>query len=66
MSASKYAAQIDNVYFLARIGQSLRWATSDIAHEELPEDVLRLLRRLDRLERRQNARRQQPDNDPAA
>jgi hypothetical protein len=48
--AKKYAAQIENVYFLTRIGQSLRWATNDIAREELPEDIQRLLRRLDRVE----------------
>jgi hypothetical protein len=48
--AKKYVAQIDNIYFLTRIGQSLRWATNDIAREELPEDIQRLLRRLERVE----------------
>ena len=52
-----------NVYFLTRIGESLRWATSDIAQEELPESVILLLRRLDRQERRQNATKRRPDND---
>jgi hypothetical protein len=46
----KYAARIENIVFLDRIGSSLRWATDDIAREELPEEILLLLRRLDRLE----------------
>ena len=66
MPTPKYAAQISNVYFLTHIGESLRWATSDIAREELPDEVVLLLRRLDRLEKRQKAVRQTPDNDPAA
>jgi hypothetical protein len=63
MPTPKYVAQISNVYFLTRIGESLRWATSDIAQEELPENVILLLRRLDRQERRQNATKRRPDND---
>jgi hypothetical protein len=46
----KYTAQIENIYFLQRIGATLRWATQDVEREELPEDIRRLLRRLDRLE----------------
>ena len=57
MPNPKYAAQLKNVYFLARIGESLRWATSDIAQEELPQDIQHLLRRLDRLERRPDRKR---------
>ena len=64
MPTPKYVAQISNVYFLTRIGESLRWATSDIAQEELPANVILLLRRLDRQERRQNAIKGRPDNDP--
>ena len=66
MPRRKYVAQVKNVYFLTRIGESLRWATSDIAREELPDDVGRLLRRLDRAEARQKAAKQQPDNDSPA
>jgi hypothetical protein len=51
MAKPKYAAQIGNIFFLARIGSTLRWATSDIARKELPSDIQHLLRRLDRLER---------------
>jgi hypothetical protein len=57
MPNPKYAAQLKNVYFLTRIGESLRWATSDIAQEELPQDIQHLLRRLDRLERRPDRKR---------
>jgi hypothetical protein len=63
MPTPKYVAQINNVYFLTRIGESLRWATSDIAQEELPENVILLLRSLDRQERRQSATKPRPDND---
>lgn len=53
MTKPKFIAQVGNVYFLGRIGMSLRWATSDITHEELPAEIKHLLRRLDRLEARQ-------------
>ena len=52
MAAPKYTARIGNIFFLTRIGSTLRWATSDIAHEELPGDIQHLLRRLDRMERK--------------
>jgi hypothetical protein len=66
MEQRTYATRLNNIYFLARIGESLRWATRDIAREQLPDDIQHLLRRLDRLERRKNAVKQLPDNDPAA
>jgi hypothetical protein len=59
----KYAARVDNIYFVGRIGESLRWATEDIAREELPANIQHLLARLDRLEARAEAKRQKPDND---
>jgi hypothetical protein len=40
----------------SRRGQTLRWGTSDTPHEELPDDIKRLLRRLERVEIR-DARR---------
>jgi hypothetical protein len=49
--------QLANVVFLDRVGQTLREATSDIPHQELPEDIQRLLRRLERIEIR-NARKE--------
>jgi hypothetical protein len=63
MGKSKYTARIDNVYFLDRIGESLRWATEDIAREELPANILHLLARLDRLEARERMKRERVDND---
>lgn len=63
MANPKYTARIDNIYFLARIGESLRWATEDIAREQLPANIQHLLARLDRLEARAEAKRQKADND---
>jgi hypothetical protein len=65
MRNAKYTARLDNIYFLSRVGSTLRWATQDIAHEELPADIKHLLARLDRLEARANATPPPPDNDPA-
>jgi hypothetical protein len=53
----KYVAWIDNVYFVKRVGASLRDATSHIVTEELPENIRLLLRRLDRLEVRGKIRK---------
>lgn len=63
MSKSKYTAQIDNIYFLSRIGTTLRWATQDIAREDLPAEIKRLLGRLDRLEARAAAAQDASDKD---
>ena len=46
-------ARLDNIIFLSRVGETLRWATSDMAKEELPEEIERLLRRLKRQEMQQ-------------
>ena len=62
MRNSKYTARLDNIYFLSRVGSTLRWATQDIAREELPADIKHLLARLDRLEARANARPPPPDS----
>lgn len=60
MDKPKYTAQIDSIFFLARIGSSLRWAT-------LPANIRQLLNRLDRLETRARAREEKgPRTDPAA
>jgi len=66
MGKSKYTARVDNIYFLSRIGLSLRWATQDIARGDLPADIRHLLARLDRLEERTKANDQPPDNGSAA
>jgi hypothetical protein len=63
MNRPKSIARIDNVVFLSRIGQTLRWATQDVAHEDLPPDIKRLLGRLERLEAREAKRDEsEPDN----
>jgi hypothetical protein len=54
--APKFIAQIENIYFLSRIGTTLREATKDIAREDLPPDVRRLLGRLERLEYRERTK----------
>jgi hypothetical protein len=51
-----YAAQIGNIYFLSRLGSTLREATADIPHTELPAEIQLLLRRLERLEVQQERR----------
>jgi hypothetical protein len=57
MAKSKVAAKLENIVFLSNIRASLRWATSDIARENLPEEIVRLLRRLDRIEYRQTGKK---------
>ena len=58
-SKPKYP-QLANVVFLDKVGETLRQATADITREELPEDILLLLRRLERLERKESMKR--PDD----
>ena len=62
---SKYTVRVDNVYFLSRIGLSLRWATQDMAREDLPADIRRLLAGLDEIEAQESAAQGsgEPDND---
>ncbi len=57
----KYAARVDNIYFLAHIGPTLRWATEDAIHDELPTSVKELLTRLDQLEAGVRSRDRRPD-----
>jgi hypothetical protein len=65
MAKSKYAARINNIYFLPCIGKSLRWATDDIAREELPAEIKHLLASLDRLEAKATAKEHEADFDLA-
>jgi len=65
MDKPKYTARIENIYFLARVGETLRWATQDIADAELPANIKHLLTKLDRLEARAKAKRQRPTDDPS-
>jgi hypothetical protein len=53
----KYVARIDNIYFINRVGASLREATDHVTTEELPENIRLLLRRLERLEVRAKPRK---------
>jgi hypothetical protein len=64
MEKQKFAARVDNIYFLSRIGSSLRWATQGIAPEELSTNIKHLLARLDQLEAI-SRQLSGPDNDPA-
>jgi hypothetical protein len=61
---SKYTVRVDNVYFLSRIGLSLRWATQGVAREDLPADVRHLLAGLDEIEAQESAPHEagEPDN----
>lgn len=52
MNKPKHIARIDNILFLSRIGSTLRWATKDIARQDTPADIKKLLNRLDRLEKK--------------
>lgn len=63
MDKAKYTARIDNIYFLDRIGVTLRWATEDIARADLPANIKHLLARLDRLEAREQAKQRKSDRD---
>ena len=65
MDKPKYTARIENIYFLTRIGETLRWATQDIADEELPANIKHLLAQLDRLEVRAQAKRHRSADDPS-
>jgi len=49
MQQPKFTARVNNIYFLSRIGSSLRWATQGLAPEELSSDVKHMLERLDAL-----------------
>jgi hypothetical protein len=62
----KYDLRIDNVYFLKRVGATLRQATADLPREKLTEDIRLALRRLERREFLQNLRMDKPEGDPAA
>jgi len=65
MTRIKSAARLDNVVFLSRIGATLRRATQDIARDDLPADVRRLLGRLERLEARRERQERDDDGGPA-
>jgi hypothetical protein len=59
----RHTARIENIFFISRIGATLRWATQDIAQQDLPPDIKRLLGRLDRLEARAEAKKANGSDD---
>jgi hypothetical protein len=67
MRKPKYSVRVGNVYFLSRIGLSLRWATQGMAPDALAPDVKHLLARLDQLEAHEAAAEGagKPDSDAA-
>ena len=46
--------QFADVVFLGKVGNTLRQVVGDTATADLPEDIRLLLRKLERIERRQN------------
>ena len=65
MQKPKFTARVHNIYFLSRIGASLRWATQGLAPEELSGDVKHMLERLDELETIAQHQLSRPHNDRA-
>ncbi|HEX5958122.1 MAG TPA: hypothetical protein VFY92_05625 [Hyphomicrobiaceae bacterium] len=66
MSKSKYSVRVGNVFFLSRIGLSLRWATQGMSGEALAPEVRHLLARLEQLEAQELAGQDgQSDSDAA-
>jgi outer membrane murein-binding lipoprotein Lpp len=55
MRKPKYSVRIGNVYFLARIGLSLRWAAASAAPDQLAPEIRHLLARLDQVEAQEAA-----------
>ena len=53
MSSLQRYPQFRNVVFLGKVGDTLRQVIGDTVKADLPEDTHLLLRRLERIERRQ-------------
>ena len=64
MQKPKFTARIDNIYFLSRVGSSLRWAAQGVRPEDLSSDVKHMLERLDQLDAMAQ-RLSRPNNDRA-
>ena len=54
MSPLRKYPQFANIVFLGKVGDTLRQAVGDTANADLPEDIRLLLRRLERIQRRQS------------
>jgi|SoiMethySBSTD1v2_1073268.scaffolds.fasta_scaffold506168_2 hypothetical protein len=48
MEQPKFESEIANIFFLARLGTTFRCLSSDIVREEIPAEMERLLRQLER------------------
>jgi hypothetical protein len=57
MSQLQKYPQFANITFLGKVGETLRQAIGETATSDLPEDIRLLVRRLERMERRQDLRR---------
>ena len=55
--------QFANIVFLGKVGNTLRQVVGDTATADLPEDIRLFLRRLERIERRQNIPKPLPRTD---
>jgi hypothetical protein len=58
--------RFENVVFLGKVGSTLRQAVGSTADADLPEDIRLLLRRLERIERRQAPPKPDPRTDRSA
>ena len=56
--------QFANVVFLGKVGDTLRQVVGNTANADLPEDIRLLLRRLERIERRQSLPNSRSDGAP--
>ena len=63
MHRSPKYPRLNNIIFLGKVGKTLRQATSEIAREELPENIVLLLRRLDRFERKDELKKRSAAQD---
>jgi hypothetical protein len=63
MSHLQKYPQFANVVFLGKVGDTLRQVVGDTATADLPEDIRLLLRRLERIERRQDIPKPIPRTD---
>jgi hypothetical protein len=64
MSTLRKYPQFANVVFLGKVGDTLRQVVGNTANADLPEDIRLLLRRLERIERRQSLANSRSDGAP--
>jgi hypothetical protein len=64
MSTLRKYPQFANVVFLGKVGDTLRQVVGNTANADLPEDIRLLLRRLERIERRQSLPNSRSDGAP--